>query len=162
MLTDRTVRLEDLPALVGATWESPFVVIEDRLRDLFEEATMIAEFLEPADRELYPAGMLEGFHLLGLLDHFVSKYIPWDASTYGLNYGLDRVRFVAPMQTGRPLRFRTEVTRVEPKHDGYVVSFECVLEHEDDSRPGVVATWLCYQLPKPEPEPALVGEDANR
>lgn len=148
MLISETVTLESIPALVGKTFTSPYIVLDDGLRAQFERATMIEEFLTAEDRELYPSGMLEGFHLLGLLDHFISKYIQWDPSTYGLNYGLDRVRFVDPMVTGRPMRLRATVTRVAPKHDGYVIHFDCVLEHEGSDRPGVIATWLCYQLPQ--------------
>jgi hypothetical protein len=148
MLIAQTVTLESIPDLAGRSFTSPYIVVDDLLRTQFEQATMIEEFLAEEDRSLYPAGMLEGFHLLGLLDHFISKYIDWDPSTYGLNYGLDRVRFVDPMVTGRPLRLRATVTRVAPKHDGYVIHFDCVLEHEGADRPGVIATWLCYQLPQ--------------
>ncbi|WP_432044261.1 hypothetical protein [Streptomyces cadmiisoli] len=163
MLTTNEVRLEDIPGLLGQTVESPWISVDTRLRGLFEEATMIDEFMTPGDRLLYPEGLLEGFHLLGLLDHFISKYINWDmSSTYGLNYGLDRVRFVSPMVAGRPLRFRTTVTEVAPKHDGYLIVFECVLEHEDADRPGMTATWLCYQLPTVDPAGEATTEDGAR
>ncbi|MEU9706699.1 hypothetical protein [Streptomyces sp. NPDC047981] len=162
MLNADELRIEDLPGLVGQTLESPYITVDTRLRALFEEATMIEEFMTPEVRALYPEGLLEGFHLLGLLDHFISKYINWEEDSYGLNYGLDRVRFVSTMQAGRPLRFRTTVSKVEPKGDGYIVHFECVLEHEGEERPGMVATWLCYQLPKEEEDEGATAEDGAR
>ncbi|MEU8825356.1 hypothetical protein [Streptomyces sp. NPDC048636] len=163
MLSTHDVTHENIPDLLGRVIESPYLTIDTRLRTLFEEATMIDEFMTPEDRKLYPEGLLEGFHLLGLLDHFISKYINWDkSSTYGLNYGLDRVRFVSPMQAGRPLRFRTTVTAVEPKHNGHLIRFDCVLEHEDADRPGMTASWLCYQLPTAEPPLDATGESDTR
>lgn len=148
----------DIPDLLGQTIQSPFITISDQQRQQFGEATMIDQFALPQDADIYPEGLLEGFHLLGLLDYFVNLCVDMDrAEVYGLNYGLDRVRFVSPMQVGRPLRFRCTVSKVEPKGAGYLITFDCTLEHEDADRPGVAAVWICYQLPiaasAPSPTP---------
>jgi hypothetical protein len=142
-----TLRFEDIPSLLNREVTSPYVTLESRLTKLFEEATLLSD-LEPFEEGLYPQDLIEGFHLLGLLDYFVAKHIDLDRKTvYGLNYGLDRVRFVSPMRTGVPLRFRATVDRIEPKGDGYLVYFDCALEHEGADRPGVLARWICFELP---------------
>ncbi len=144
-----TVSFDEIPDLVGVEVVSPYRQIDHGLRRKFDEATLLTE-LEPVANpdELYPDDLLEGFHLLGLLDFFVAKYIDMDrAEIYGWNYGLNRVRFVSTMHSSRPLRFRATVTRVEKKGDGYLVYMDCLLEHEGADRPGMIAEWIVYQVP---------------
>lgn len=144
-----TVSFDEIPDLVGVEVTSPYRVIGQDLRRKFDDATLLSE-LDPVANpdELYPDDLLEGFHLLGLLDFFAAKYIDMDRSeVFGWNYGLDRVRFVSVMHSNKPLRFRATVTRVERKGDGYLVWMDCVLEHEGAERPGMVAQWIAYQLP---------------
>lgn len=144
-----TVTFDEIPNLVGIEVVSPYRIIDQSLRKKFDEATLLTELEKVGNAdELYPDDLLEGFHLLGLLDFFAAKYIDMDrAEMYGWNYGLNRVRFVSTMHSGKPLRFRATISRVEKKGEGYLVYMDCVLEHEGADRPGMVAEWIAYQIP---------------
>lgn len=143
-----SVVFDEIPSLPGVEVTSPYITLEARHRKLFEEATLVSELGDAADSDQYPDGLLEGFHLLGLIDYFVATCIDIDRDTvYGWNYGLDRVRFVSPMRSDVPLRFRATVSKVEAKGDGYLIHIDCVLEHEGAQRPGMVAHWIAYHLP---------------
>lgn len=141
----------DIPALVGRTIECPTVVIAPRLVKLFEEVTLIEGiWTAPPGVDPYGDNLIEGFHLLGLFDHFVATYVDMDRNEIvGWNYGLDRVRFVSPMRAGQPIGCTITIAEVEPKNDGYLLHLDCTLAHPGSDRPGVVGRWICYQAPMP-------------
>ena len=60
-----------------------------------------------------------------------------------VNYGLDKVRFVAPVRSGKRVRNRIRLTAVEPKGGGrYLVTMENTIEIEGESRPALIASAL--------------------
>jgi acyl dehydratase len=61
----------------------------------------------------------------------------------GINYGLDRVRFVSPVRVGRRIRARftlAEATEKKPGH--YLLKHNVVVEIEGESKPALTAEWL--------------------
>src|SRR5262249_4584858 len=69
--------------------------------------------------------------------------IPPDAAT-GLNYGLDKVRFIAPVRTGARVRSRVRLIAVEPQAGGrLLLKLQCTLEIEGEAKPALVAEMLC-------------------
>jgi acyl dehydratase len=74
--------------------------------------------------------------------------IPPDAAT-GLNYGLDKVRFVAPVKAGTRVRTRANLLAVEPQRGGRVLlKLNCTLEIEGEAKPALVAELLCLLIGK--------------
>lgn len=60
-----------------------------------------------------------------------------------VNYGLEKVRFLAPVRAGRRVRNRLRVTAVDDKGDGrFLVTTENTMEIEGDDKPALVATAL--------------------
>jgi acyl dehydratase len=75
--------------------------------------------------------------------------IPPDAAT-GLNYGLDRVRFIAPVRTDARVRMRAALASAEPQNGGRVLlKLESTLEIEGEPKPALVAQILCMLIGKP-------------
>jgi acyl dehydratase len=65
--------------------------------------------------------------------------IPPDAAT-GLNYGLDKVRFVAPVKAGARVRNRVSLILAEPQSGGRILlKVQCTLEIEGENKPALVA-----------------------
>jgi acyl dehydratase len=57
-----------------------------------------------------------------------------------LNYGIDRVRFIAPVRSGNRVRSRIKLLAVEPKGvDRMVITTENTVEIEGDSKPALIA-----------------------
>jgi acyl dehydratase len=57
----------------------------------------------------------------------------------GINYGLDRVRFPAPVRVGSRIRGRGEILAVTPVSGGVQVVVRVTIEIEGSERPGCVA-----------------------
>jgi acyl dehydratase len=69
--------------------------------------------------------------------------IPPDAAT-GLNYGLDKVRFIAPVRAGARVRNQVRLLAAEPQGGGRVLlKLACTLEIEGEAKPALVAEMLC-------------------
>jgi acyl dehydratase len=74
--------------------------------------------------------------------------IPSDAST-GLNYGLDKVRFLAPVKAGARVRARVTLISAQPQDGGRVLlKLDCKLEIEGETKPAVMAEVLCMLIGK--------------
>jgi acyl dehydratase len=74
--------------------------------------------------------------------------IPPDAAT-GLNYGLDKVRFIAPVKAGARVRTRANLVAVEVQGGGrLLLKLNCTLEIEGEEKPALVAELLCLLIGK--------------
>ena len=74
--------------------------------------------------------------------------IPEDAAT-GLNYGLDKVRFIAPVKAGSRVRARAKLRAAEPQGDARtLLRLDCTREVEGQAKPAVVAELLCLLIAK--------------
>jgi len=74
--------------------------------------------------------------------------VPPDAAT-GLNYGLDKVRFITPVKSGARVRVRTVLRAAEPQSGGrLLLKLQCTLEIEGEAKPALVAEVLCMLIGK--------------
>ena len=113
------VAFADLPSLQGRTFTGrPFQVTRAE-RDGFEHLTWVDQAYTDPDPPEFPADIVEGFHSLALLDAVATMVQSVDPATaYGYNYGLDRVRFTAPILIGDTVLSSFEVAEVRAKGRG--------------------------------------------
>ena len=108
--------------------------------------------VERAKRESPFGGPIaHGYLTLSLVAAAVMELgvIPDDAAT-GLNYGLDKVRFVAPVKAGARVRTRASLISAEPQQGGrMLLKLQCTLEIEGETKPALVAEVLCMLIGKP-------------
>lgn len=91
-----------------------------------------------------------GYLTLSLVAAMVMELgvIPPDAAT-GLNYGLDKVRFIAPVKAGARVRARANLRGAEPQGVSRVLlRLDCALEIEGEAKPALVAELLCLLIGK--------------
>ena len=70
----------------------------------------------------------------------------------GLNYGLDKVRFLAPVKAGERVRLRVVLLGVEPKDaGGLVIKTRNTLEIEGSDKPALIAEALALLIPEKAP-----------
>lgn len=87
-----------------------------------------------------------GFWTLSMLTAFLRstmgrEYPP--GVRYGFNYGLDRVRFMAPVPVGSRIRNHLEVTDVAERGEGrFVIRLHNRVEIDGEDKPAMVADWL--------------------
>ena len=73
--------------------------------------------------------------------------IPSDAAA-GLNYGIDKVRFLAPVPAGARVRLRVVLAGIEPKEDGRVIMKTLnTMEVEGSDKPALIAETLALLIP---------------
>src|SRR5262249_11934765 len=147
-IRDLCVPFARLPSLAGRSFLGAWHTVDASKLPLFDEAIYTDQNPYPLDSSGYPAGLVEGFHLLALLDHLVNPLLRIsDGPCVGWNYGLDRVRFVSPVCAGQKIRVRGTIGAVKPKGSGFLILCQCTIEVEAHERPGLVADWWTYWLP---------------
>src|SRR6202046_4581766 len=73
--------------------------------------------------------------------------IPKDAAA-GLNYGIDKVRFLAPVPAGARVRLRVVLAGIEPKEDGRMIMKTLnTMEVEGSEKPALIAETLALLIP---------------
>jgi acyl dehydratase len=106
----------------------------------------------------FPTTVAFGFLSLSLITHFSHQARAWPEGAYALNYGFDRVRFVAPVPVGSRLRGVFVFKGAEARGDGSFLTRTLVtVEIEGDARPAVVAEWLGVMYP-PAAQRKIGGE----
>jgi len=84
-----------------------------------------------------------GFLTLSLVSVLTRKAMTWSGLRMAVNYGLNRVRFVAPVPAGARIRGRFSPIALEDAAGGSVqVTWSVTVEREDGDRPCCVAEWL--------------------
>src|SRR5499427_9372317 len=145
-----------VPQFVGRELgASSWVAIEQDRIDQFAACTGDRQWIHVdvarATRESPFGGPIaHGYLTLSLVAAMVMELgvIPLDAAT-GLNYGLDKVRFIAPVKAGARVRTRANLDAVEPQGGGRVLlKLSCTLEIEGETKPALVAELLCLLIGK--------------
>ena len=123
----------------------------DRFADCTDDRQWIHVDVERARRESPFGGPIaHGYLSLALVAAMVMELgvIPPDAAT-GLNYGLDKVRFVAPVKAGARVRTRASLLAAAAQGGGRtLLKLNCTLEIEGEAKPALVAEMLCMLIGK--------------
>lgn len=83
-----------------------------------------------------------GFLTLSLLSHLAERSFSFSDRRMGINYGLNRVRFTAPLPSGSRVRARFTLHKYEKIEGGVQVTWNTVVEREGADKPVLVAEWL--------------------
>lgn len=142
--------LEDIRSKVGEeVGVSGWLTVDQERIDAFAEATEDRQFIHVDAQQaaaLTPFGgtIAHGFLTLSLLSRLAAEamLIP-DNARMVVNYGLDRVRFLAPVRSGKRVRARFILDSVEEKAAGQVLLRHIVtVEIEGEDKPALSAQWL--------------------
>jgi acyl dehydratase len=158
MSAPRIVGLDELPGLVGLTFEGYPVTVTRAERNVFDAVTHVIEAYPEADPVEFGPDIVEGFHTLALLDAICSFVMRFDpATTYAYNYGLDRVRFTSPVLVGTELQSTVETTDVERHGEGYKVLRRVTVRTAGSASPSLIADWWVLVLPQGTDQSGLVS-----
>jgi acyl dehydratase len=116
--------------------------------DVFADATEDHQFIHVDPQAAAAAGLggtiAHGFLSLSLLSRMAAEgmLIP-EGVKMALNYGFDRVRFLAPVKSGKRVRGRFTLDSVEEKAPGQLLMRHLVtVEIEGEDKPALAAIWL--------------------
>jgi acyl dehydratase len=151
MSTESASHIETIQDFYGAEPKtSDWMLVEQSVIDQFAETTgdhnWIHVDVERSQRESPFGGTIaHGFWTLSMIANFAQQFQPNffpDGSLYGLNYGLDRVRFMSPVRVGKRIRCIVQLIDIADRRRGrYLVKSEYKIELEDEQKPAMVAVW---------------------
>jgi acyl dehydratase len=144
--------VEDVREAYDATPRlSDWLTVDQERIDEFGRATLDSDWMhvdpERAKREgPYGGTVAFGFWTLSMLTYLTRQAGGRDypeGALYGLNYGFDRVRLIAPVPVGARIRNRARVVEIADRGAGrFLVKTENTIEVEGSEKPALVADWL--------------------
>ena len=127
---------------------SSWLAIDQKRIDEFADATEDRQFIhvdpEAAARTPFGGTIGHGFLSLSMLSRMAAEtmLVP-DNIKMAVNYGLDRVRFIAPVKSGKRIRGRFRLDSVDEKAPGQLLLRHTVtVEIEGEEKPALTAEWL--------------------
>jgi acyl dehydratase len=147
--------LSDISRFVGQELGvSSWITVDQSRIDQFAECSGDRQWIhvdvERAKRESpYRAPIAHGYLTLSLVAPLQIEIgaVPTDAAA-AFNYGLDKVRFLAPVKAGARVRLRVALINVERKGGGVVLKTSNTLEIEGSDKPALIAESLALITPR--------------
>lgn len=114
---------------------------------LFAEATDDQQWIHvdearAAAESPYGSTVAHGFLTLSLIPHLMAQTLHVHGARLSVNYGLNRVRFTAPVRAGKRIRARVTPLEIEDIPGGGQVTWKIVLEIEGSDKPACVAEMI--------------------
>jgi acyl dehydratase len=139
--------LADLAPLVGQEIAlSDWITVDQHRINLFADATGDHQWIhldaERAAKGPFGTTIAHGFLTLSLLPEMSASAMEVRDTRMGVNYGLNKVRFPAPVPSGSRLRGRFKLLAYEPLEGGAQLTVEVTMEREGSDKPVCVAESL--------------------
>jgi len=141
--------IEDIKGRIGSeVGVSDWILIDQPRILAFAEVTDDHQFIhvDPAAAAVTPFGgtIAHGFLTLSLLSRMAADAMLRPANIkMGVNYGFEKVRFLAPVRSGSRVRGRFTLARFEEKRPGqYQFVHEVTVEIEGEDKPALIAEWI--------------------
>src|SRR5690606_15840648 len=136
--------IEALEAAIGIAEEvSEWVTIDQDRINTFADATDDHQWIhvdpERAAAGPFGAPIAHGFLTLSLLPSLASSSVSLEATVMGVNYGLDKVRFITPVTVGSRIRTRSTIAKVERVPQGVRVTQSVTVEIDGVDKPAAIA-----------------------
>jgi acyl dehydratase len=148
-MASRTINgIAELRTLVGqeigtSEWLEVSQDMIDRFADVTGDHQWIHVDRERAAKESpFGTTIAHGFLTLSLITQLHSQAVHVTGGVMGLNYGLNRVRFVSPVRSGVRIRTRSTLESLDDFTGGVQVTWKITVETENESKPALVAEWL--------------------
>ena len=145
--------LQDVAQCVGQEVAvSDWVTVTQEHIDLFAQATGDHQWIhvdpERASEGPFGTTIAHGFLTLSLLPKFMESSLVVRQNRMSINYGLNRVRFMAPVPVNSRLRARLTLLRCEPiDQAGFQQTWQVQVEREGNDKPVCVAETIARRYP---------------
>lgn len=127
---------------------SDWILVDQAKIDAFAEVTGDHQFIhvDPVAAAKTPFGttIAHGYLTLSLLSVMAYGAMPGiEGAKMGVNYGMNKLRFMAPVKSGKRIRGRFTLSGVEQRGDGgYQSTVQVTVEVEGEIKPALAAEWL--------------------
>lgn len=152
-MNKKTVATKDIAGLAGTELEpSPWLEITQERVNRFAEATNDHQFIhvdpEKAANTPFGGTIAHGFLSLSLLSYLNEQVsiLPEDL-VMGVNYGSDKVRYLAPVRVGKRIRSHQTILDVSEKKPGqWLFRTSVTVEIEGETTPALIAEILSMMI----------------
>lgn len=140
--------MRDLESRIGQeVGVSPWCEVTQERIDLFAKAIDDPQWIhvdvERAKQSPFGTTIAHGFLTLSLLTKFIESTFSFADRRMGVNYGLNRVRFTAPLPSNSRVRGRFKLAKYEKiEGNGVQVTWDVTVEREGSDKPVLVAEWI--------------------
>ncbi|MBO1042370.1 MaoC/PaaZ C-terminal domain-containing protein [Brucella pituitosa] len=127
---------------------SDWIKIDQQLVDRFADVIDDHQFIHTdparaASESIFGSTIAHGFLVLGLLTKLSREVLPvTGAGAVEINYGFDKVRFLAPVKVGSSIRGAFRTKSVQAKGNGQLQTLAATIEIKDETKPALAADWL--------------------
>ncbi|MBK8992308.1 MAG: MaoC family dehydratase [Gammaproteobacteria bacterium] len=151
-----TMNKDNVRSLIGGELGvSEWIRIEQARVNAFADTTEDHQFIhvDPERAAATPFGgtIAHGFLTLSLLPRMMEDIGGGMAdAVMGLNYGFDKIRFLAPVKVNSRVRTRAKLLDVQEKvPNQFLIKQEITVEIENETKPALVAEWLTMVMVRP-------------
>ncbi|MDZ7823136.1 MAG: MaoC family dehydratase [Ahrensia sp.] len=149
-MTKRKITIDDIPAAIGtivgtSDWREITQAMIDKFADATDDHQWIHCDPERASKETpFGSTIAHGFLTLSMLSTLTYEALPeLEGATMGINYGFDKIRFLAPVRSGAKVRAVFKLLDADIRPSGRVLStYDVTLEIDGSLKPALTATWL--------------------
>jgi len=144
---------DNMKESIGANLGTAEWVLIDQARiNAFADCTLDQQFIhvDPVKAAKTPFGgtIAHGFLSLSLLSHFAESIgCGFENMVMGLNYGFDKVRFLAPVKVNSRVRAKSILLDASEKKPGqFLIKQQLSIEIEGEPTPALIAEWLTMAI----------------
>jgi len=152
-MTNRIVTADELRKLIGKDLEpSPWVLLDQQRISDFADVTEDQQFIhvDPEKAKATPFGgtIAHGLLTLSMLPSLIEKTLPaLEGMKASINYGYNKVRFLAPVRSGKRIRAKFEIAGFREAGPGrYQILTIITVEIEGEEKPALIAEWISMVL----------------
>lgn len=149
----KTISVADMQNQIGQViGTSHWVDISQDRINSFAETTRDSQFIhtdvERAKEGPFGTTIAHGFLVLSLIVDFSQKAGRLiEGCDTVINYGVEKLRFLAPVKAGKRLRAHFTLASITEKRSGqFLIDYNVSVEIEGEEKPALVANWLCLQM----------------
>ena len=127
---------------------SDWILVDQARIDTFAVVTEDRQFIhvdpEAAAKTPFGGTVAHGFLTLSLLSRMAADaFLVPDGVKMGVNYGFEKVRFMAPVRSGKRIRGRFTLARLDEKRPGqWQFTHQVTVEIAGEEKPALVADWI--------------------
>ena len=142
---------KDLFDGVGQTFgPTDWITITQEQINKFAEATLDNQWIhvdtERAKAGPFGAPIAHGYLTMSLASHFMAQMVRIDNISMGINYGVNKVRFPAPVPVGSRLRATGEIIDAQEVPGGVQVTNRITIEREGGDKPVAIVEAVARYL----------------
>jgi acyl dehydratase len=149
----KIVPKEEFVNYIGTTLEpSEWSELGQQRINEFAECTEDRQFIhideEKAAQSPFGGTIAHGFLTLSMLPRIATQNaISPEGEVMGINYGFEKVRFLAPVRAGKRVRALVKILDITPKDDSrFLIKQGVTVEIEGEETPALVAEWLLMSV----------------